>query len=110
MIGRRELWGGAAILALLVVLCHGPALQGGFVYDDHWTIVENSYLRSPHHLTRLLSAAPARAAVPDAGRPTLLATEIVDHLLWGEAPWAITCRAWPGTWPSPCCSSWRWPR
>jgi hypothetical protein len=25
--------------------------------------------------------------VPDAGRPTLLATEIVDHLLWGEAPW-----------------------
>jgi hypothetical protein len=87
VIGRRELAGGAAILALLVVLFHGPALNGGFVYDDHWTIVENTYLRSPHHLTKLLSAAPARAGVPDAGRPTLLATEIVDHLLWGDAPW-----------------------
>jgi tetratricopeptide (TPR) repeat protein len=86
VIGRRELAGGAAILALLVALAHGPALRGGFVYDDHWTIVENSYLRSPHHLAKLLSAAPARAGVPDAGRPTLLATEIVDHLLWGDAP------------------------
>jgi tetratricopeptide (TPR) repeat protein len=86
VIGRRELAGGAAIVVLLAILGHGPALGGGFVYDDHWTIVENAYLRSPHHLARLLTAAPARAGVPDAGRPTLLATEIVDHLLWGESP------------------------
>ena len=86
MIGRRETIAGAALLAALVVLCHGPSLGGGFVYDDHWTIVENSYLRSPHHLTKLLSAAPARAGVPDAGRPTLLATEIGDQMLWGPEP------------------------
>jgi tetratricopeptide (TPR) repeat protein len=85
VIGRRELAGGAAIVALLVALCRGPALFGGFVYDDHWTIVENPFIRSPHHLTKLLSAAPARAGVPDAGRPTLLATELADHLLWGDA-------------------------
>jgi tetratricopeptide (TPR) repeat protein len=82
----RDLVYGTLILALLVALFHGSALTGGFVYDDHWTIVDNDFLQSPANLTRLLSAAPARAGVPDAGRPTLLASELLDRALWGLAP------------------------
>jgi hypothetical protein len=94
--GRRELAGGALILALLVALAHGPALGGGFVYDDHWTIVDNAFVREPGNLTRLLSPGPAQAAVPDAGRPALLATEIADHALWGLSPrgWHLQNLVW----------------
>jgi hypothetical protein len=82
----RDLVYGTLILALLVALFQGSALTGGFVYDDHWTIVDNDFLQSPAHVTRLLSAAPARAGVPDAGRPTLLASELLDRALWGLSP------------------------
>jgi len=93
---RRELAGGAITVALLAALFHAPALGGGFVYDDHWTIVENPHLQSPRNLARLLSAEPARAGVPDAGRPTLVATEIADRLLWGLSPrgWHAQNLAW----------------
>jgi protein O-mannosyl-transferase len=96
VIGRRELAGGAIIVALLAALFHGPAINGGFVYDDHWTIVQNPHLRAPQNLARLLSPEPARAGVPDAGRPTLVATEIIDHLLWGLSPrgWHVHSLAW----------------
>lgn len=93
---RRELAGAAALLALAVALAHGPALDGGFVYDDHWTIVENDFLRSPGNLGALLTAGPARAGVPDAGRPLLLATELLDQALWGAQPrgWHLQNLLW----------------
>jgi Flp pilus assembly protein TadD len=81
-----ELAGGVLILSLLVALFHGGSLAGGFVYDDHWTIEDNAFLREPAGVLRLLGRDLARAGVPDAGRPTLLATELVDHALWGDHP------------------------
>jgi Flp pilus assembly protein TadD len=82
----RELAGGAIILTLLVALFHGPSLAGGFVYDDHWTIEDNAFLRAPGGVGRLLGRDLARAGVPDAGRPTMLATELLDRALWGSDP------------------------
>jgi tetratricopeptide (TPR) repeat protein len=84
--GRGERWAGALVLTLLVALFHGPSLAGGFVYDDHWTIVENPFIRQPRNLAALLGAGPARADVPDAGRPVMVASEIADHALWGLRP------------------------
>jgi Flp pilus assembly protein TadD len=71
---------------VLVALFHGPSLRNQFVYDDAWTIVDNTFLRRPANLRALLGQGPARAGVPDAGRPTMLATEMLDHALWGLAP------------------------
>jgi protein O-mannosyl-transferase len=78
-------WAVAALL-LLVSLFHGPSLANGFVYDDAWTVVSNPTLRNPRNLLRLVGPELARAGAPDAGRPTLVATEIVDHALWGLQP------------------------
>jgi Flp pilus assembly protein TadD len=88
--------GGALILTLLVALFHGPSVAGGFVYDDHWTIEENPFLRAPGGVGQLLGRELARAGVPDAGRPTLLATELVDRALWGHDPrgWHLQSLLW----------------
>jgi tetratricopeptide (TPR) repeat protein len=84
---RGELAGGAAIVTLLIALFHGPALTGRFVYDDHWTIEDNAFLRTPAtSLPALLGPGPARAGVPDAGRPVMVATEMLDHALWKLRP------------------------
>lgn len=82
-LGWRERAGAMLILWLLVATFHGPSVKGSFVYDDHWTIVENAFIRDAGNVAQLLSAEPARQGVPDAGRPMLLLTEIVDHALWG---------------------------
>jgi tetratricopeptide (TPR) repeat protein len=76
----------ALLLVLLVALFHGPSLKHGFVYDDAWTVLANPFLRDARNLASLLGAGPSRAGVPDAGRPTLLATELLDHALWGLSP------------------------
>jgi tetratricopeptide (TPR) repeat protein len=83
---RAERSGAAAVLLLLVALFHGPSLANGFAYDDAWTIVGNSFIRSPRNLLALPGPGPARAGVPDAGRPTLLATEMLDHFVSGSSP------------------------
>jgi tetratricopeptide (TPR) repeat protein len=86
-VSRAERAGGAAIVVLLVGVFHGPSLRNGFVYDDHWTIEDNAFLRAPAvNLPALLGPTPARAGVPDAGRPIMVATEMLDHALWGLHP------------------------
>ncbi len=83
---RNELSTGIGVLLLLVTVFHGPSLKNGFVYDDAWTIVTNPILRRPANVLTLLGQGPARDLVPDAGRPALLATEMLDHALWGLSP------------------------
>lgn len=70
----------------MVALFHGSALRNGFVYDDHWTVITNPIIRDIHHFGSLLGSTFAREGVPDAGRPTLLATMMLDHALWGLSP------------------------
>ncbi len=73
-------------LVVLVALFHGPTLGNGFAYDDAWTLLDNAVVRDPRHVADLLGRQLARAGVPDAGRPLLLATEMLDHALWGFRP------------------------
>jgi protein O-mannosyl-transferase len=78
--------GAALLLVLVVALFHGPSLQNDFVYDDRWTVVENPFIRAPGNALAVFGPEPARLGLPDAGRPTLLLTEILDHALWGLSP------------------------
>ncbi len=86
----------AFALLLLVAIFHGPDTKNGFVYDDAWTIVRNPILGDPASLVTLLGSGNAREGIPDAGRPTLLATEIVDFALWALDPpgWHLQSVLW----------------
>jgi protein O-mannosyl-transferase len=66
----------------------GSSLGFGFVYDDWWTIVQNSALAGP--LRPLLAASMSGRAralgIPDATRPTMIASMWLDRHLFGLRP------------------------
>jgi tetratricopeptide (TPR) repeat protein len=74
---------GVLTLAGLVFL---PSLFFGFVYDDHWTLVGNGFLRSPEDLALLFRAEAIERNVPDAFRPTLVLFDLATYRIFGLHP------------------------
>ncbi len=75
---------GALLLSALLYL---PTLTFDFVYDDHWTILANGFLRMPEDLGLLLGPGAHAANVPDAFRPTLVAFDMASYQALGVTPW-----------------------
>ncbi len=75
-----------AIILALIVAFLGHVARFPFIYDDQWTIVDNPVANSLSNLLRLWGPQFAREGVPDAGRPVMLASVIVDRALWGYGP------------------------
>lgn len=83
-VSPRVLLLGVLLLSGLVYL---PTLSFDFVYDDHWTILANGFLRVPGELPLLLTPRAHAAHVPDAFRPTLVAFDALSYRLLGVDPW-----------------------
>lgn len=60
-----------------------PTLGFGFVYDDHWTLLGNGFLRSPGDLPILLSPEATATHVPDAFRPASVLFEMLAYHVLG---------------------------
>ena len=58
----------------------------GFVYDDHWTIEESPLDTPLLRLLSLLFRGAARARIPDATRPMMVASVWLDHALFRDSP------------------------
>jgi hypothetical protein len=76
------------LLGLLAVVAFSPVLAFGFVYDDAWTIVDNTWLERPlGELFGLLSSGDALLRkVPDATRPAMVLSLWLDRRLFGLSP------------------------
>ena len=83
-VSPRVLLLGVLLLSALVYL---PTLTFDFVYDDHWTILANGFLRMPGDLPLLLGPQAHAANVPDAFRPTLVVFDMASYQLLGVDPW-----------------------
>ena len=84
---------GLLLVLLLTALAYLPGLRAAFVYDDHGTIVENTFLEQPAHLARVLTLRTLTDPfVIDGQRPTLLVTAFLDRAIWGLHPfgWHLT--------------------
>ncbi|MDB6026252.1 MAG: Tetratricopeptide 2 repeat protein [Verrucomicrobiales bacterium] len=42
-----NVWGGAALLLLFTLLCYGPVLSAGYVWDDDAMLTQNPFVRYP---------------------------------------------------------------
>ncbi len=81
----RWLYGG---ILLLTAFAFGSTLTFGFVYDDHWTLLGNGFLRDLGNLGALLGPGAAAQAVPDAFRPTLVVFDALSYAVFGLSPFA----------------------
>lgn len=82
---QRWVYGGVLLLTAFVF---GSTLSFGFVYDDHWTLLGNGFLRQLGNLPMLLGREAAAAGVPDAFRPTLVVFDALSYALLGLSPLA----------------------
>ncbi|MBL4689523.1 MAG: bacterial transcriptional activator domain-containing protein [Nannocystaceae bacterium] len=85
----RVLLLGVLALAALVYL---PTLSFDLVYDDHWTLAANGFLREPD-LSLLISPEAASRHIVDAFRPTLVTFDVVSYrwfALWAPAHHALS--------------------
>lgn len=76
---RILLLGVLSVIALVFL----PTLFFGFVYDDHWTLLGNGFLRVPEHLWVLFGPEAVARNVPDAFRPTLVLFDLATYQLLG---------------------------
>jgi hypothetical protein len=76
--------------AVLGLAAYALALKFEFVYDDHWTIVENHWLDRPlAELGPLLASGAAVAkGIPDATRPLMVLGHVLERRCFGLAAWA----------------------
>src|SRR5262245_29281802 len=83
---KRDVFLGLAAPAIVAFPAFAPALSFGFVYDDHWTIEENHALALPLRtlLRATLGGRGPALRIPDATRPTMVASMWVDRRLFGD--------------------------
>jgi hypothetical protein len=86
-LSRSSLFPLAACAALALVLFARVATFG-FVYDDGWTLVENSWLTHPlSELVALLASGEAVARhVPDGTRPLMVLGHALERRVFGLSP------------------------
>jgi tetratricopeptide (TPR) repeat protein len=85
MVAPRLLRVGVLVLAALVFL---PTLGFGFVYDDHWTLLGNGFLRCPEDLGVLFDRRAVELHVPDPARPVAVVFDMLTYQLLGaHAHW-----------------------
>lgn len=85
----REVLVLPALAAGLGIAAYASALTFDFVYDDHWTIVENGWLGRPFvELVSLLARGTAASTgVPDATRPLMVLGHAIERRVFGLAAW-----------------------
>ncbi len=84
----RRLKIGIVLIALVAGITFAPTLTHGFVYDDHWTIVQNRSLLQPlSWLLRVsVTGEGTEHAVVDATRPAMIASMWLDRQLFSLRP------------------------
>ncbi|MFH0909871.1 MAG: tetratricopeptide repeat protein [bacterium] len=74
-------------LLLLVALPYIAGLRNDFVYDDHGSIEENSFLQRTAHVKQVLTLQVLRDKhVLDGQRPVVILSYFFDRALWGLNP------------------------
>jgi hypothetical protein len=79
---------GAALVAGVAAVTYGRVTTFGFIYDDYWTVVSNTYLDRPYRelVAAALSGRSVEWNMPDATRPWMGLSLWLDRQLFGLSP------------------------
>ena len=82
---RRNLYSLLLILALGTIEYH-PYIRNGFVYDDEYTVVRNSLIKSWHRIPHLVQKDYFTLSAEQSYRPVVTLSYFPDYALWGLKP------------------------
>ena len=85
---RSTVLGLAAVLAATAV-AYAPAVAGGFVYDDHYFVVDNDAIKDPRRVVAYLTDPATAAEGKRWGtihRPLRTVSYAADHAAWRLNP------------------------
>lgn len=85
-------WLYPVLLVLAAFLSFSPALLAGFVYDDHFEIEVNPYIKDFSHIKTLLTKDTwyfSPGTISNNYRPVHMLTYLLIHSLFGLSPFAF---------------------
>lgn len=73
-------------LVFLCLVIYGNSLKNGFVFDDHFTVLENTLIRSWKNLPQVFTRNYFKQAGEGSYRPVVTLTYFLDYSLWKNQP------------------------
>lgn len=70
------------VVLVLGTVAYFPSLRNGFVYDDEYTIVKNSLIKSGQHLPQLLQRDYFALSAEQSYRPLVTLSYFLDYAFW----------------------------
>lgn len=75
------------IILIFTFLIYINTIQNGFVYDDRYTILKNSYLKDIKNIKNLFNLKYFEiSGAEQTYRPVVTFTYFIDYAMWGEKP------------------------
>jgi len=82
-------WVLAALSAVIIVAAFSPALQNGFVYDDHTQVLKNPWITDFRYIPEILSSSlwSYSGYTSNTYRPMLHLSFMASYFAFGLKPW-----------------------
>lgn len=77
------------LISILALAIYANTLKNGFVYDDNFTIVNNSLIKNLRNLSKLVHQSYFDSSGELTYRPVVTFTYFVDYALYGQEPWGF---------------------
>lgn len=83
---RRDNIIAIIVIASLSILIYSNTIENGFVQDDHYTVVNNTFVKDIRNITQLFNKDYCMLTRETSYRPIATATYISDYYLFGLDP------------------------
>lgn len=78
------------LIAVISIFLYANTLQNGFVYDDDFTVVNNTFIKQLNNLPKLINPNEYFSLSGEVTyRPVVTITYFLDYALYGLKPWGF---------------------
>src|SRR3989338_6087995 len=76
-----------SLILLISIAIYSNTLKNGFVYDDEFTIVNNTLIKNFSNISKLFTKEYFTTSAEMSYRPVVTSTYFIDYALYGLKPW-----------------------
>src|SRR3989338_2023301 len=76
-----------SLILLISIAIYSNTLKNGFVYDDEFTVVNNTLIKNFSNLSKLFTKEYFTTSAEMSYRPVVTFTYFIDYALYGLKPW-----------------------